>query len=306
MELLTQSGHSLTETQLTIAKSLLRLKHHTEIALALQAVEQNTQASQQEVETVLKILKEYGILEVKSVEGRQTIEHNHPDRRHFHMVCLKTGQIEEFTSEILEEVLHETGARHGFVPVFSDIVLYGIKDEIIQSGQTGFSLVQAVQNQGVQILSFPDDEPEFLENAAKIGLQAGSHLEVLHQVESTGEILCRFQTHRLVIPKKKAEKILIRALNAEETRTLRTSLKEVEKVWPSLEDLKNGEEARIVRIRPGSPIQRRLMEMGFVAGASIKRLRIAPLGDPIEFSLRGAHVSLRRVEARDVFVERQA
>jgi ferrous iron transport protein A len=46
----------------------------------------------------------------------------------------------------------------------------------------------------------------------------------------------------------------------------------------------------------------RLMEMGIVPGASISMIGVAPLGDPLEFSLRGYRLSLRRNEAQRVFV----
>ena len=51
-------------------------------------------------------------------------------------------------------------------------------------------------------------------------------------------------------------------------------------------------------------IRRRLLEMGFCNGASVEVIRRAPLGDPIEFRLRGYHLSLREEQARHVAVVR--
>ncbi|HDH10102.1 MAG TPA: ferrous iron transport protein A, partial [Chloroflexi bacterium] len=48
---------------------------------------------------------------------------------------------------------------------------------------------------------------------------------------------------------------------------------------------------------------RRMMDMGLVAGAEVKVVRVAPLGDPVEFEVKGYHLSLRRSEARNVIVE---
>ena len=51
----------------------------------------------------------------------------------------------------------------------------------------------------------------------------------------------------------------------------------------------------------GDPqVRRRLLEMGFCNGASVEVIRRAPLGDPIEFRLRGYHLSLREEQARHV------
>jgi Fe2+ transport system protein FeoA len=49
----------------------------------------------------------------------------------------------------------------------------------------------------------------------------------------------------------------------------------------------------------GDPdVRRRLLEMGFCNGACVEMIRRAPLGDPIEFRLRGYHLSLRNDQAR--------
>ena len=51
----------------------------------------------------------------------------------------------------------------------------------------------------------------------------------------------------------------------------------------------------------GDPeVRRRLLEMGFVNGARVEVIRRAPFGDPIEFRLRGYHLSLRDEQARHV------
>ena len=51
-------------------------------------------------------------------------------------------------------------------------------------------------------------------------------------------------------------------------------------------------------------VRRRLLEMGFCNGANVEVIRRAPLGDPIEFRLRGYHLSLREEQARHVSIVR--
>ena len=68
----------------------------------------------------------------------------------------------------------------------------------------------------------------------------------------------------------------------------------------SAADLATGESARVVCIAEADEVSRRLLEMGVTPGVEIRRLAAAPLGDPLEFELRGYRLSLRRKEAEHV------
>ena len=68
----------------------------------------------------------------------------------------------------------------------------------------------------------------------------------------------------------------------------------------SAAELAVGESARVVRIAGADEVSRRLLEMGVTPGVEIRRLGAAPLGDPLEFELRGYRLSLRRNEAEHV------
>ncbi len=67
-------------------------------------------------------------------------------------------------------------------------------------------------------------------------------------------------------------------------------------------ELKVGERVQVVRIEGGDTISCRLLEMGLVPGTEIELLGKAPLGDPIELSVRGYRLSLRLSEAARVLV----
>ncbi|HHT62684.1 MAG: FeoA family protein [Bacillota bacterium] len=73
----------------------------------------------------------------------------------------------------------------------------------------------------------------------------------------------------------------------------------------TLKDLTPGEKARVARINKRNIIGRRLIEMGVSPGCEVKVERYAPLGDPIEIKLKGTHISLRKVEAEIVEVEKE-
>jgi len=68
-------------------------------------------------------------------------------------------------------------------------------------------------------------------------------------------------------------------------------------------DMEPGEEGIIVSIKGDGAIRRRLMDMGVIRGARIEVVRRAPLGDPVEFVVKGYNLALRKDEAACVYVE---
>jgi len=71
----------------------------------------------------------------------------------------------------------------------------------------------------------------------------------------------------------------------------------------SLHELKPGEKGKVIKISGSGPVQRRILDMGIVKGTEIEVERIAPLGDPVEVKVKGYHLSLRKEEAANIFVE---
>lgn len=69
-----------------------------------------------------------------------------------------------------------------------------------------------------------------------------------------------------------------------------------------LSDLEPGEKGIIMRITGAGATRRRMLDMGLVKGTEITVVRRAPLGDPVEFLLKGYNLSLRREEAEKVHV----
>ncbi len=70
----------------------------------------------------------------------------------------------------------------------------------------------------------------------------------------------------------------------------------------TLGDLKEGDRAEIKSVGGQGAFKRRLLEMGFMPGTTVVVKKYAPLRDPIEFVVKGYHVSLRREEAHKVVV----
>ena len=71
----------------------------------------------------------------------------------------------------------------------------------------------------------------------------------------------------------------------------------------TLKDVKVGENVKVTRVTGGGPIRRRIMDMGIIRGTSVLVRKVAPLGDPIEVTVRGYELSLRRDDVEIIEVE---
>lgn len=71
----------------------------------------------------------------------------------------------------------------------------------------------------------------------------------------------------------------------------------------TLADIKEGNEAVVIRIKGNSAIKHRLMDMGISRGAKIKVERYAPLFDPIAIKIKGYSLALRVAEGEMIEVE---
>jgi len=71
----------------------------------------------------------------------------------------------------------------------------------------------------------------------------------------------------------------------------------------TLKETLPGNEVTVSRIDGKGPIKRRIMEMGIVKGAQVLVRKVAPLGDPIEVTVRGYELSIRKADAELIFVE---
>jgi ferrous iron transport protein A len=71
----------------------------------------------------------------------------------------------------------------------------------------------------------------------------------------------------------------------------------------TLKETKPGETVRVAKINGSGPIKRRIMEMGITKGAEVHVRKVAPLGDPIEVTVRGYELSLRKADAESIEVE---
>ena len=71
----------------------------------------------------------------------------------------------------------------------------------------------------------------------------------------------------------------------------------------TLKDVKIGETAIVTKLNGMGALRRRIMDMGITKGTSIYLRKVDPLGDPIEVTVRGYELSLRKEDAENIIVK---
>lgn len=71
----------------------------------------------------------------------------------------------------------------------------------------------------------------------------------------------------------------------------------------TLRQAKIGDTVKVVRLHGEGVVKRRMMDMGITKGAEVRIIKTAPLGDPVEVTVRGYELSLRKADAEMIEIE---
>ena len=71
----------------------------------------------------------------------------------------------------------------------------------------------------------------------------------------------------------------------------------------TLRDVKIGDSAKVKKLNGEGAVKRRIMDMGITKGTDVYVRKVAPLGDPIEITVRGYELSIRKADAEMIEVE---
>ncbi len=71
----------------------------------------------------------------------------------------------------------------------------------------------------------------------------------------------------------------------------------------TLKEVPCGETVKVVKLTGEGPVRRRIMDMGITKGTGIYVRKVAPLGDPVEITVRGYELSVRKADAGMILVE---
>ena len=72
----------------------------------------------------------------------------------------------------------------------------------------------------------------------------------------------------------------------------------------TLRDVSVGQTVKVTRLNGDGPVKRRIMDMGITKGVEVYVRKVAPLGDPVEITVRGYELSLRKADAEMIEVGR--
>ena len=71
----------------------------------------------------------------------------------------------------------------------------------------------------------------------------------------------------------------------------------------TLKDVKVGETCTVARLHGEGPVKRRIMDMGITKGTEVFVRKVAPLGDPMEVTVRGYELSLRKADTEMIEIQ---
>ena len=71
----------------------------------------------------------------------------------------------------------------------------------------------------------------------------------------------------------------------------------------TLRDAQIGQTVKVIKLHGTGPVKRRIMDMGITKGQLVQVIRVAPLGDPIEVTVRGYELPIRKADAEMIEVE---
>lgn len=158
-------------------------------------------------------------------------------------------------------------------------------------GETMESLTHCQLNQVYQFVSYNGD------------VVYGRHLRNLGLLPGTSLVMISNETGQPVIVSFKGTKVGLDQGIAQGIMVQKSG-KHVEQEMTTLDQIGIGELVQVVDFVAVGAIKRRLMDMGLTKGTPIVIKKYAPLGDPIDISVRGYDLSLRKQEAALILVEK--
>lgn len=151
------------------------------------------------------------------------------------------------------------------------------------------ALTEVPKNQIYQIQAV-DASPESKKHLHDLGILTGNRIALLSLDDKNGIVM--LQHSRIAL-----ERAMVAQIKVVEITT--------HGEWLSLDQLKAGESGQVVSIYGKGAIRRRLMDMGVTKNVSVKVKKVAPLGDPIEITIRGYELTLRKDEAAFILIEKE-
>ena len=124
-----------------------------------------------------------------------------------------------------------------------------------------------------------------------LGVITGSKIVVINRSGSNSILLLK--NNRIAVNRELLSQIIVKKSEFSEES------------WTSLDQLTTGESGVVVAIHGKGAVKRRLMDMGVTNNVRVTVRKLAPLGDPLEITLRGYELTLRKEEASLILVQKE-
>lgn len=131
---------------------------------------------------------------------------------------------------------------------------------------------------------------ELRRHLAEMGFVVDDDVTVVN--EMAGNLIVQVKDSRVALNKDMANRILFNRAGEIRRKSMKT-----------LKDMRPGETATVARLLGEGPVKRRIMDMGITRGTEIFVRKVAPLGDPMELSVRGYELSIRKADAEMIEME---
>ena len=149
-----------------------------------------------------------------------------------------------------------------------------------------------IKREGRCIISKIDGSRTLVRRLAELGMVRGKVVTVIATADSNSGLLIYFQGQRLAVSPEMAECIEVLDLGSLDDKDL-----------VSLYSILLKKSGVVVKLNGSKELRRRLMDMGLTRNRIVTVQQIAPLGDPVELTLRGYKLSLRKSEAANIMVK---
>ena len=305
-----QKGVDQFNSRFQVLEAFFKLEHHVSIDdILIQLRKDKSKLDQGFVLSTMELLCRFGFADKIDFHDKQTqYEHKHLGLHHDHMVCTKCGDIVEFKDEVIEKQQLQVANAYGFHMLQHKMEIYGICSKCMENRKTLVSLHQAKPGEKLIIKEFKAGKSMQL-RISSMGLKKDDLIEIVSSGFG-GQVVIAIGENRLVIGKGMSDKIWVQPFNQASVQQDNAQQNNVQQENKKnlisstvLSEMKIGQEGIIWKVAGKGILRRRLLEMGINRGSKIYVEKYAPFKDPIEFVIKGYHISLRVEEAANIFVE---
>lgn len=289
-----QDGRGQVSRRIDVLRAVLRREgHFTDSDIRGDLERSGRPADASFVKSTLESFVHYGLAwAIRAEDQPVRYEHAHMQRHHDHVICVRCGHILEIEVP-MQRWLGEVEGSSGFRILQGRLQLRGLCPACVFDRTEEFPLAAAGVGEALHVARVDLEGPE-RKRLLAMGLAPGAPVQVLSYNGERGSIIAVDQS-RVAVSAGVMRHILVRPGPPPDRGRARLTF--------PLTELGVGRSARIVRIRGGGPMRHRLLEMGVTKGATVFVERVAPLGDPIEVTVKGYYLAIRHEEAAQILVE---